>query len=111
RHLAAVAAVRQPADLQLLRDRDRAVPGDRTDPGAGTDPRACQGVVPEEAGGCDRGRSLPGRGGRAVRLVLADLDRPADHDAALAAADLVPPLDLIWSHLLSRGRARRPSRW
>jgi hypothetical protein len=26
--------------------------------------------------------------------VLADLDRPADHDAALAAADLVPPLDL-----------------
>ena len=64
------------------------------DPAAGADPRSCRRVVPEETGGGDRRRRLPGHGACAVRLVLADLDRPADHDAALAAADLVPSLDL-----------------
>ena len=77
--LAALAALRPAADLQLLRGDDPAVPDPRRDAAA----RRAAGPGGRLTGTPGRGRCRGGVGRGAddavLRLVLADLDRPADH--------------------------------
>ena len=92
--VAAVLPLRRPADLLLLRRHDpalhraRADDGDRPAHRAGVRERATAAVG-------HRGRGVTGHAGRReLRVVLADLHPRADHHPRVAAADLVPPLDL-----------------
>ena len=48
-----------------------------------------------------------GAGDAVVRVVLADLDRPADHQPRVGAADVVPALDLAPSAQSVQGGLRR----
>ena len=93
-HLAAVAALRRPPDLQLLRDRHAAVPGARRGdaPRRAARSRERHGDPPSGRRGGRRQRG--GARDRQLRVVLADLDRPADHPPGVAEPDVVPALDL-----------------
>ena len=92
--LVALAPLRRPPDLQLLRDRDRAVPDPRRGAAARRDPRARPGRLTSSYRRSGRRRHHRRRRDRQLRLVLADLHRRPAHPERMAPADLVPPLDL-----------------
>ncbi len=103
-HLAAVAALRQPPDLQLLRDRDAAVhhPGHRD--AAGRAGRAGARHALTSRYGLDRRGSRGRARDRELRLLLADPERPGDQQRAVGAPHVVQELDLRTPEGLFRRR-------
>ena len=79
---------------------DAAVPGARPDPRARPDHRQRSRAVATADGRRDRRRLLRRARDADVRVVLAGVDRPADHPQRVARPDVVPPLDLALSRAL-----------
>ncbi|CAA9404846.1 MAG: Protein-O-mannosyltransferase, partial [uncultured Nocardioides sp.] len=92
--LAAVVPLRRPPDLLLLRHHQPAVPGALALPRGGAPAGSYDGADAAADGRGRAGRELRRPGGPRLRLVLADLDRPAHHPRAVDGPDLVRPLDL-----------------
>ncbi|VXC48564.1 hypothetical protein NOCARDAX2BIS_640002 [Nocardioides sp. AX2bis] len=92
--LAAVAAVRRPPDLLLLRRRDAAVPGAGRRAVPGPAHRTAGWEQPQAYRRRGRGRVVPGPGRAQRGVVLAAVDRPAAHPRGVAGPDVVRPLDL-----------------
>ena len=97
--VAAVAAVRRPADLLLLRDRDAALPRPRTHPADGQADRPLAPAQPTSDRRHRGLRILRGRGAAQLRVVLAGSHLRPAVARRVAGPDLVLPMDLSGADL------------